>query len=140
MPYELIKNSVTQYNICTHVLCMYMHDDLRWKRKKDRHLRQMKKWKMSCLRWDLNTQHSVLRTDALTNWATSTNAAQLAGSKSNISYTCVNRLTETWYISEGQGIKPPKTQNTTPKYIHDDLRWNVHVCINVVLVIQYDYF
>ena len=42
------------------------------------------KMKMSCLKWDLNPRHSALQTDCLTNWAT--NAAQLAGSKSNISY------------------------------------------------------
>ena len=42
--------------------------------------------KMSCLRWDLNPRHFALQTDALTNQATK--AVQLAGSKSNISYTC----------------------------------------------------
>ena len=34
-------------------------------RKKERHLRQWKNENESCLRWDSNPQHSVLRTDAL---------------------------------------------------------------------------
>ena len=53
-------------------------------------------------------------------------------SKSNISYTCVNRLTETWYISEGRVIKPPKTPNIKPKYTHDDLR-HVYTVYNYIL-------
>ena len=34
-------------------------------RKKERHLRQWKNENESCLRWDSNPRHSVLRTDAL---------------------------------------------------------------------------
>ena len=45
-----------------------VHDNTEMReRKKDRHLRQMKNEKMSCLRWDSNPRHSALRTDALTN-------------------------------------------------------------------------
>ena len=47
---------------------IYTHDNTEMReRKKERHLRQMKNEKMSCLRWDSNPRHSALRTDALTN-------------------------------------------------------------------------
>ena len=49
---------------------MSLHDvigdvERKEERKKERHLRQWKNEKESCLRWDSNPQHSVLWTDAL---------------------------------------------------------------------------
>ena len=66
---------------------MYIHDVIRdverkKERKKERHLRQWKKANESCLRWDSNPQHSVLRTDALPTELP--RQLQLAGSESNI--------------------------------------------------------
>ena len=49
---------------------MIMHDGT-WDEKKERKKERKKdtwgneKMKMSCLKWDLNPQHSALRTDAL---------------------------------------------------------------------------
>ena len=45
---------------------MHIHDVIGdVERKKEKHLRQLKNENESCLRWDSNLQHSVLRTDAL---------------------------------------------------------------------------
>ena len=68
------------YKLIEHLIWYYIHvhdvigDVQRQKdrkterqkdRKKERHLRQWKNENESCLRWDSNGQHSVLRTDAL---------------------------------------------------------------------------
>ena len=45
---------------------LHVHDFIRdVERKKERHLRQWKNENESCLKWDSNPRHSVLRTDAL---------------------------------------------------------------------------
>ena len=67
-------NKQTSSHTCTLYTCTCnVHDvirdvDRKKERKKERHLRLIRQWKNeneSCLKWDSNPRHSVLRTDAL---------------------------------------------------------------------------
>ena len=60
----------THINTVVQCYIQHIHDAIRdverkKERKKERHLRQWKNGNESCLRWDSNPRHSVLRTDAL---------------------------------------------------------------------------